>query len=199
MMAYAQLEDLRPMLGVEHVSDDDYLSLCLAVAHRGIDAMCRRTFDVPAEDATATTRVFVPLNCEVVYIDDLADPTGLVVTNDGASVSLSSIQYEPLNQLGTDRRYRPIEGLRLISGSWVKDGRRATVAVTSSRWGWTVLPDVAKQATLLAAKDLVNLREARFGTSGWGDIAIVRVRENPSVRMLLDPSFVRADSFPIGF
>lgn len=191
-MAYVTLDEFRAYLGSEHIDDDDQLALCLAVAERGVDRIACRSFSAVVDDATATTRTYVPLNAEVVYIDDLADTAGLTIDNYGSAIAVGAIQLDPINLLGTDRRARPIEGLRLFDSCWYRDGQRATVSITSARWGWLAVPDAAKQATLVAAKDLFQLRDARFGTAGFGEFGVLRIRENPTVRQILD-GYVRFD------
>jgi hypothetical protein len=193
-MAYATIEQLREIVGVEHVADDAYLNLCLTVAQREIDFMCRRTFDVPADDATATARKYRPDPSDVLTlrVDDLADLTGVTVTEGTSTLSAGQIQWEPLNSLGDDRRYRPFDTIRLLTGFFLPDGMEATITVTSARWGWLAVPDVVQQATLFAAKDLVHMKGARFGIDGFGDIAVVRIRENPVLRKMLE-GFIRHD------
>lgn len=189
-MAYATVDDLRELVGLEHVADDEFLSLCLTVGQSQVDLYCGRSFDaVAATPPAATARVFRPGPDGLVTIDDLSATTGVTVTDDGGSVAASSMQWEPINGRGPDGRTGwPYTRLQLIDGArWTLNGPEATVSITSSYWGWTATPDQVKLATLYTAKDLIHNRDTRFGAQGFGENGLVFIRENRTVQMLLAP------------
>jgi hypothetical protein len=59
------------------------------------------------------------------------------------------------------------------------------VSVTSTRWGWAAIPPEVVEATAILAKDLAHVRTNRFGTAGFGEFGVIRVRDNPHVILLL--------------
>ena len=131
-----------------------------------------------------------------LFIDDLADTTGLVVKNYGSTVVPQFYQLEPLNNLGDDRRYRPYTQIRLLAPAWIMINQRATVTVTGN-WGWTGgAPATVKQAVLDIAKDNVGMRATRFGVADFGEFGARTIRDNGAVLSRLR-SFVRGDRLGI--
>ena len=196
-MAYASLDELKLLLRLEQPGDDSFADLCLSAAHIGINKFCHRSFDAPS--GSAVSRKYVPFD-DVVYIDDLASSTGVVVLNYGATVAASSMQFEPVNQLTSAMTYTPITAIRLIGShsDWIEREGEATVTVTSDQWGWTGgAPDMVKRATLELAKDLFQFKDMRGGVAGFGEFGAVRLRENPAIAMMLDPLYVRYDRMGI--
>jgi len=189
-MAYTTLERLKVAIGKESYRDDQVLEDLLTAAESVIDDHCGRRFTVVDDDASATSRVYVPsMGDQLLFIDDLADATGLVIVDDGTTLNASDYQLEPLNALGPDRRYRPINAIRRLGMSWsipVYPGQ-ASVTVTSDRWGWLTVDNRVARATEMAAKDLWDMRETRFGRAGFGEFAAVVVRQNQALADLLRP------------
>lgn len=166
-MANASLEELRYVLGAESAYNDTWLQMCLTTAQQRVQAHCGRTFETAA--TSATTRNFAPNDEEVVYVDDLASTTDLVIVNDTSAVSLSWLQLEPVNQLGIDGLYRPITALRfkkLSGATWhIYDNEEASVQVTG-RWGWTGgCPETVRYAVISVAKDLVTTQSMAGGST----------------------------------
>ena len=64
---------------------------------------------------------------------------------------------------------------------------KASITVTSARWGWLTVDDRVARATEMAAKDLWDMRETRFGRAGFGEFAAVIVRQNQALADLLRP------------
>jgi hypothetical protein len=185
------LDTFAAYLGTNIAADNSHLHAALLAAQQAVEAICGRTFDEPTNPLpSATPRVYAPCG-DVVWIDDLAVSTGIVVVEHGVTLAATDYQTEPLNQLGDDRRYRPISALRRVAGDyptgWETRGRVATVTVTSQYWGWTTTPDAIKQAVMIGAKDLVHQRETRFGVAGFGEFGVTRIRENPDVARICRP------------
>jgi hypothetical protein len=189
-MAYTTLERLKVAIGKESYRDDEVLSDLLTAAESVIDDHCGRRFTLVDDDASATSRVYVaPLYDQLLFIDDLADSTGLVIVDDGTTLSASDYQLEPINTLGSDRRYRPYNAIRRLGTCWsipTYHGK-ASVTVTSDRWGWLTVDNRVARATEMAAKDLWDMRETRFGRAGFGEFAAVVVRQNQALADLLHP------------
>lgn len=177
---YTTVAELAQLLHLEHSGDDPWLALCLDAAEHAIDAFCGQSFGPPEE--TATSRVYVPCD-QVVYVDPIASLTGVVVADNGTTIS-TGLQWEPLNGIGDDGRVRPYDAVGRISGCWYRNGREATVTVTTDQWGWSSVPAAVANTTLELAKDCVLKRENRFGVL-TGDFGAIRLRENPQLQMAL--------------
>jgi hypothetical protein len=179
---YLTLPEFIDYVGSEIIVDEVFLASCLATAEDAVNDHCRRAFDVPA--ATSITRSYVPAG-DVVVTHDFVDTTNLVITNDGTATALSAVQLEPLNNVSWSGLARPYCQIRLRDACWARDGDRATVSVTSTRWGWPAVPPQVVEATRILAKDIAHVRQNRFGTAGFGEFGVIRVRDNPHVDMLL--------------
>jgi hypothetical protein len=153
----------------------------LNAANTWVPQYCNRSFDVAG---SASARVFVPQSAEVLRIDDCTSITS--ISNNGATVSASAFQLEPLNGLDAAGQARPYDVVRLTSGWWYCDGRRATVSVNAA-WGWAAVPAQVFEATLILAADLYSNRDKRYGIVTTTEFAGVRARQNPVVTDLLAP------------
>lgn len=181
-MAYVTLDDFARYVGSEIVADQAYLESCLAAAEEAVNDHCARSFDPVA--AVASTRRYVPeRDGTVVYVHDIGTTTDLVVTDDGSTVTAVDYQLEPVT-VAWSGRAEPYSTIRRLSGYWHCDGGEATVAVTA-RWGWASVPEAVQQATMILAKDLVHVRDNRFGVAAFGDYGVIRARDNPHVTQLL--------------
>lgn len=181
-MAYLSLADFTVYVGSEIAADEQFLARCLATAEDAVNDHCQRSFDPPA--VTSITRTYVPIE-DVVVTHDFVDSTNLVIANDGVATALSTVQLEPVNTTSWAGLSRPYCQIRLKDGCWTRDGGRATVSVTSTRWGWAAIPPEVVEATAILAKDLAHVRTNRFGTAGFGEFGVIRVRDNPHVILLL--------------
>lgn len=183
-MAYATAAEFKTYVGGDSdvTITDAWLADVQAAAEDSINDHCGRTFNAPSGGATA--RNYVPRG-DLVIVHDIANSTGLTVTNDGATVASTDYQLEPLNNLNAAGATVPFHQIRLIDSCWSHDGKRATVTVTTDQWGWAAVPDQVKQATLILGKDIAHIRQNRFGVAGFGEFGVVRVRDNPHVAQLL--------------
>ena len=187
MMAYADLADLQTRLGMSDSLDNGLLTSALAVAERTIDTWCHRTFQVPT---TATTRLYLPSRDEVV-VDDIANTTDLVILDKGTTVAVADYVLDPPNGVGVDGRTGwPYWRIRTADGTWWQvDGHIRTVSVTA-RFGWAAVPDMIQHATLILAADLFHAKDTRLGVAGWGDLGLLRIRENGMLQTMLH-DFIR--------
>lgn len=181
-MAYLDLDEFAAYIGSERSDDEDALERSLAAAEAAIDDHCGRTFSPPATDPI--TKTYAPGCNARVLIHDLVDTTSLVVSDNGTTLAADAFQLEPLQQwVGA----RPYYQIRRLTGCWYADRGRPTLSITSPRWGWASVPPEVVEATAVLAKDLVHLRDNRFGVAGFGEYGAIRVRDNPHVKMLLAP------------
>lgn len=179
-MAYVTLAELRTYVGTEITGDDAFLADVLLDVEQEINEHCARDFNIVNAAADPTTRNYVPCG-DLVIVHDIANATGLEVSNDGATVAASDYQLEPLNNLSAGGATVPFHQIRLINSCWTRDGKRATVSVTTDQWGWAAVPPQVKEATRILGKDTAHMRQIRFGIAGFGDYAVARLRDNPTV------------------
>lgn len=181
-MAYADLTALQLRLGVSDNFDNTLLQNALAVAERSVDRWCHRTFTV---DATVTTRTYRPWRDEVV-VDDISTTTGLIVKDNGTTVANADLVLDPPNGVGVDGRTGwPYWRLTRADATWwATDGHRRTVEVTA-KFGWAAVPDSIREATLILGADLFHAKDTRLGVAGWGDLGLLRIRENGMLQTML--------------
>ena len=138
---------------------------------------------------TTATRLYVPSDDVIVRIHDCHAIT--TVLDDGSAVSTADMQFEPVNQLSWTGEYRPYSQIRLTSGTWYRDGRKATVSVTGT-FGWSEIPASVIQAVLLIGKDIWGAR-----TTGVVDYSWV-IERRADVLDRLQRDFRRVESWGIG-
>lgn len=63
---------------------------------------------------------------------------------------------------------------------------RPGVQVTAT-FGWPAVPDDITQACILLSHDLFKSKDAPFGVAGVNDFGALRVTQNRTIAMLLDP------------
>ena len=100
-MRYIELGELKSMLRINDVVDDDLLAAHIEAASRTIDDICHRTFDLAD---TATARVFHPDSQLVVRTDDIGSLDGFVLKIDENAtatfnLTITDATLEPLNAL----------------------------------------------------------------------------------------------------
>jgi hypothetical protein len=182
-VAYVSAAAFATYVGAEGGQNADELAAALAAAEQAVNDHCGRTFDPPA--GSATRRYAARPYAATLTIHDLSALTAATVTDDGTSVSLSDLQFEPVDGRTRSGAVRPYTHVRRLSGSWSTTSGEATISITSAYWGWTTVPAQVVEATKILGKDLVHLRQNRFGVAGFGEFGVVRVRDNPHVSMLL--------------
>ena len=196
-MAYVTAQELADYCRNEISADLTQFTSWAAAASNIVEDYCGRTFVVPAAGASATTRYYVPKG-DVVFMHDISATTGLIVTEDGTTVSSADYQLEPRSGIDFAGRAVPYTRIVRLDTTWYADGRETTVGVTSAYWGWPAVPDRVTEATLIIGKDLAHGRETRFGVAGFGEFGVVRQRMevNPLAAVLLD-SLIRTE-FTVG-
>lgn len=181
-MAYANIAALSEWLGMSDSADNGKLSLALSAAQSSINLWCHRHFDLPAAVSTRTYRPWL----DEVVTEDIATTSGLVVADNGTTVSNSDLVLDPANGVGPDGLEGwPYWRIRFADGHrWAVDGHKRTVSVTA-KFGWATVPDNIRQATLVLASDLFHVKDTRLGVAGWGEMGLMRIRENGMLQSLL--------------
>lgn len=187
---YATLAELKSRLGgVSGAGEDAALTNALTSASRDIEKFCKRQFN---KTTTATARVFEPISPKLALIDDFHTTTDLVIaTGDGDDTfgttwTTADRQLEPLNGIRDGESGWPYWRIRARNGQTFPASTvgGATLQVTA-QWGWNAVPASVKEACLALAEETYKLKDAPFGVAGFGDMGVVRIRENPKIAAML--------------
>jgi hypothetical protein len=186
---------LKSRLGITSTGDDYEIHEACFSASRAVEAMCERVF---YRTATGTVRTFVPdgLYCTTFgAYNDLVTLTTLKTDAGGDGTfettwSTSDYQLHPVNPAAAPET-RPYTKVRAVGSltfplPFFVIGREDLVQITGV-FGWPAVPKAVKQASLILAEETFKLKDAPFGVAGFGDLGVVRVRENPAVARLLAP------------
>jgi hypothetical protein len=137
---YCTLADLKTVLRIADNVDDTMLEARITEASRVIDQHCDRRFYA---DTTATARIYVAADHDLVMVDDISTTSGLIVKTDTAgdgtyATTLTSAQYqiEPLNAVA---KGDPIRAIRAINTQFTRTVAPPGVQVTA-KWGWPSVP-----------------------------------------------------------
>jgi hypothetical protein len=145
---------------------------------------CARQFVVAG---TPSARVYTPDSYSTVTIHDCTSVTSVV--NDGATITPTAWQLEPLNGLSWAGESIPYTRIRLIDSTTfdfgLYNGKEATVTVTAA-WGWPTIPSQIVSACYTIAKDIAANRDVRFGLVAVTEAAGISARTNPTVRTAIE-------------
>jgi hypothetical protein len=182
---YVELGELKAMLRINDVVDDDLLGAHIEAASRTIDDICHRTFSLAT---SATARVFWPDSALVVRTDDIGTTDGLVVRIDSQLTGnfdqvITDATAQPDNALALGK---PITKFVAYDTYWTQDWR-PTVQITA-RWGWPAVPEPVKGACAILAGRLYKRADSLLGVAGFGDMGAITLRAvDPDVQRMLAP------------
>jgi hypothetical protein len=191
-VSYITVADLRGWLSIDDSVDDDTLSIAVNTAVGEVDEWCGRRFTVPTGTSVVTIYPTEPTYLRI----DLSTLTGLTVTvdddGDGVYESTYTIGTDFVADRGNDYRQAstdwPYTAIRLIgSRRFITDTYYDSTVQVTGWHGWPATPAPVKQATLMLAAEAWKIKDAPFGVAGFGDMGVVRVRDNPMVARLLEP------------
>jgi hypothetical protein len=187
-MAYTDLATVRSYLGIpsSDSSQTAAINAAIAASDKEIDQITGRTFVVPSG---ATAKTFIPYDDYTLYVDDVAQLTGLVVKEDTSldgtyDTTLTITTDYVVN--GNNAPYRVIK--RVDGDMWPRDRYgRPTVEVTAFYGYGMAVPDQIKQCSLVIAARLYQRRSSPLGfQAGSVDVGFVRIsRTDPEVIALL--------------
>jgi hypothetical protein len=194
-MAYPTVDDLRAHIGVDDTFEDGRLAPALEAAVRDVEAFTGRRF---VQDSVVGARTYRPESQYYLRLPaghDISTTTGLIVKTDNSSVGTYGTTWtiatdfvlEPFDGVGMDGSTGwPYNRVVAVGNRWFPGcyNQRPTVQITA-KWGWATTPTPVKQAVLLVAAELWKLKDAPFGMVGFGDLGVLRVRDNPRVVSLL--------------
>lgn len=192
--AYVEVEDVESHLSSMKEGkpgNRELLERAINSASRSIDQHCRRNFYV---DSATSSRVFRPEGWDLVYVDDIATTTGLVVETDTSDngtfdTTWATTDYEldPPNGISSSGEAWPFTAIKAVDSRRFPYGRRSTVRVTAT-WGWAAAPPSIEQACLLLAARIYRRRQSPEGVIGFGEFGAVRLtRQDADVADLLMP------------
>ena len=187
-MAYTSQALVKAYLGIPSgtSSENTAIDNAIAAGDAEIDQLTGRTFVVPGG---ATVKTWVPYDNTVVYCDDLAQLTGLVVKTDETLDG----SYDTTLTITTDfivsGNAGPYRSLTRVDGSpWPRDVYgRATVSVEAF-YGYAMsVPDQIAQCALVLAARLYQRKSSPLGfQAGSIDVGFVRIsRTDPEIIALL--------------
>lgn len=187
-MAYATIDDYKRSRTVASDGKGDAGILdALEVAAADIDEWCQRSFTVAT--GTETARVFRYTVTGRVLVDDFANTTQLVVTDNGSTCTIDEDFYVEEPRMSGHPYYR----LVFSPDRWRESIAWRPLLSVSADWGWSAVPDQVVRANVLLAADILQAGIASFGAVTFQDAGtLVRIRQNLIVEGLLR-TFRRAD------
>ncbi len=190
MTAYASLAQVKAALRITDSVDDTLLEMARESASDLIDGYTGRTFTTSG----TVTRVFAPTDDYVLQTDDIAGTALTITSSTGAdgvfdvTWKTTDYQLEPLNGV-SNGQVVPFTRIRAIQDYlWPTAGGEATVRVTGV-FGFTSVPIVVTQATVLQASRIFTRLQSPLGVAGFGEMGVVRVTRalDPDVAALVEP------------
>jgi hypothetical protein len=194
-MGYPTVSELRGHIGVDDTFEDGRLVSSLEAAVRDVEAFTGRRF---VQDAAVSARTYRPESAYYLRLPaghDISTTTGLIVKTDDSSVGTYGTTWtintdfvlEPFDGVGYDGSTGwPYTRVVAVGSRWFPRcyNHRATVQITA-KWGWATTPEPVKQAVLLRAAALWKRKDAPYAVAGFGDLGLIRVREDPDIVSLL--------------
>ena len=187
-MAYTDLATVRSYLGIpsSDSSQTAAINAAIAASDKEIDQITGRTFVVPSG---ATAKTFIPYDDYTLYVDDVAQLTGLVVKEDTSLDGTYDTTLTITTDYVVDGNNAPYRVIKRVDGdTWPRDRYgRPTVEVTAFYGYAMAVPDQIKQCSLVIAARLYQRRSSPLGfQAGSVDVGFVRIsRTDPEVIALL--------------
>jgi len=196
---YVTMAEMKGSMGLDQsdTQDDEDILDGILSASRWIDGYTERHFFRMTDTRTVVANDRYCL--ELGPFIDLLSITN-IKTDENADgtfeTSWSASDYQLLTEDGTpninaapeSKPYTEIKavGTRLFPVTYTPL-RRTNLVQIEGVWGWPMIPDAVRRASRLLAVEHFKLKDAPFGASGIADLGIVRIRQNPKARELLQP------------
>ena len=187
-MAYPSQALVKAYLGIPSSTSSENTAIdnAIAAADAEIDQITGRTFVVPSG---ATAKTFIPYDDYTLYVDDVAQLTGLVVKEDTSLDGTYDTTLTITTDYVVDGNSAPYRVIKRVDGDmWPRDRYgRPTVEVTAFYGYGMAVPDQIKQCSLVIAARLYQRRSSPLGfQAGSVDVGFVRIsRTDPEVIALL--------------
>lgn len=196
---YCTLAQVKAALRISDTVDDTLLEGSIESASRLIDGYCNRSF---WNQGTAT-RIYTARDPYFCMVDDFTTISALntSVLSPGTfevswilpgGTAKADVQLEPLNAVieATPWSYDRLRavGRYFFPTLTTNYGQQALVQVTAN-WGWSAIPKVIEQATIIQASRLFKRLDSPLGVAGFGDMGAMRVSRylDPDVEQLVMP------------
>ena len=187
-MAYTSQALVKAYLGIPSSTSSENTAIdnAIAAADAESDQITGRTFVVPSG---ATAKTFIPYYDYTLYVDDVAQLTGLVVKEDTSLDGTYDTTLTITTDYVVDGNSAPYRVIKRVDGDmWPRDRYgRPTVEVTAFYGYAMAVPDQIKQCSLVIAARLYQRRSSPLGfQAGSVDVGFVRIsRTDPEVIALL--------------
>jgi hypothetical protein len=197
---YCTAAELKTHLRITDTDDDTPLGISITAASRAVDHACNRQF---GQTSPAAARYYTYEGArqytvhstvgyrETLEIDDLMSTSGLVVKgdydDDGTyETTLTAPTAKNLYPWNAAANGKPWTHLVLNASDSFPTLPRA-IEITAL-WGWSAVPSIVKQATLVQAARFFSRRNAAFGIAGspeMGSEVRLLARLDPDVAVML--------------
>jgi len=187
-MAYTTQALVKSSLGIPSATSSENTAIdnAIAAAEAEIDEITGRTFEVPSG---ATAKTYIPFDDYTVFVDDIAQTTGLIVKTDTSLDGTYDTTLTVTTDYVLDGNAAPYRVIKRVDGSaWPRDRYgRPTVQVTAFYGYGMAIPDQVKQCALVIAARLYQRKSSPLGfQAGSVDVGFVRIsRTDPEVIALL--------------
>lgn len=192
---YCTAAEVKSYASITVTTYDTLIDRAIEAASRRVDTYCQRRFWVDA--GQTGTRMYKPVNCGLVWIDDLSTSTGFTVetddNDDGTYETLwSSSDYElrPVSGANAYPEAKPYTQLVAVESRRFPTTTKRTSLKLTGKWGWPAVPHAVREATLMLTHRLHLRPGAPFAiaTAGIGDMTPMRLSQmDPDVAALLNP------------
>tara|TARA_R100001460_G_scaffold24786_1_gene49766 strand:+ start:7509 stop:8141 length:633 start_codon:yes stop_codon:yes gene_type:complete len=175
---YVALSELKSYIGLSGSGQDTNLENAIEGASRLIDKVCGRKFWI---DGSVISKLYTPIHDVYVIVDDIATATGLVVktddNDDGTHETTLTINTDfillPSNPeyIGTSDStdyYAPQNEIRILTSRSNKrfDTKIMQNIKVEAKFGFAIVPDAIKQATLIQALRFFKRKDTPFNVFG---------------------------------
>lgn len=186
---YLTLAEIKEVLNIEDVADDNLLERAVEGASRAIDNFTQRRFFLDAVDAS---RRFTAENLALVFIDDLTTLTQLATDEDGDGIfetvwDPTDFRLEPVE---SDLDGEPFTRIKKTVPSLLRFPLFEAGVEVTGKFGWPSVPTPIKQATSILTVRHFKRKDAPFGIAGASDdLGILRFSSpfDADVKALLLP------------
>jgi hypothetical protein len=182
VITYATPATMKDYTKIADSIDDAAIDRVLNAASRRVDTYCQRRFWV--DDGQTGTRIYKPVNCGLMWIDDLSTSTGFTVETDDNDdgtyeTTWSSADYElrPPSAPSLFPEARPYTQIAAVESRRFPTATKRHSLRLTGKWGWPAVPDTVTEATLMLALRLMVRPGAPFAiaTAGIGDVTPMRL------------------------
>jgi len=184
---YCDKTDLKAYIGLTGTGQDDNIDNAINAASREIDKLTDRHF---YKTETVESKYFTPIELYSQIVPDIANTTSLVVkldtTDDGTHETTLAINTDfylkPINPLRIGEvantvKYEPYTSINILTK---RSGQRFNPDIVKNikieaYWGYDMVPDAIKQATLLQATRLWKRKDTPFTVYGSDQTGVVEL------------------------